>query len=134
VVLEASTGSFWWADQIEAKGAKCFVNECHGVPWLRIRGSFGLSRTRGTRRTGRMRATWRRRCGCTWSRGSSGSRWCTSRRGWCGNCGGCSQYCLLNRQIATHKNNAQAIFVENGVELKRELKCRLFAPESGLEL
>ena len=25
VVLEASTGSFWWADQIEAKGAKCFV-------------------------------------------------------------------------------------------------------------
>jgi len=32
VVLEASRGSFWWADQIEAKGAKCFVNECHGVP------------------------------------------------------------------------------------------------------
>ena len=25
VVLEASTGSFWWADQIEAKGARCFV-------------------------------------------------------------------------------------------------------------
>jgi|GEM_PF-4449561 len=25
VVLEASTVSFWWADQIEAKGAKCFV-------------------------------------------------------------------------------------------------------------
>jgi transposase len=45
-----------------------------------------------------------------------------------------AQYCLLNRQIATHKNNAQAIFVENGVELKRELKCRLFAPESGLEV
>jgi len=32
VVLEASTGSFRWADQIEAKGAKRFVNECHGVP------------------------------------------------------------------------------------------------------
>jgi len=45
-----------------------------------------------------------------------------------------AQYCLLNRQIATHKNNAQAIFVENGVELKRELKCRLFAPESGFEV
>jgi transposase len=25
VVLEASTGSFWWADQIEARGARCFV-------------------------------------------------------------------------------------------------------------
>jgi hypothetical protein len=30
VVLEASTGSFWWADQIEAKGAKCFVVEQDG--------------------------------------------------------------------------------------------------------
>jgi transposase len=45
-----------------------------------------------------------------------------------------AQYCLLNRQIATHKNNAQAIFVENGVELKKELKNRLFASESGLEV
>jgi hypothetical protein len=27
VVLEASTGSFWWADQIEAKGARCFVEQ-----------------------------------------------------------------------------------------------------------
>ena len=25
VVLEASTGSFWWADQIESQGAICFV-------------------------------------------------------------------------------------------------------------
>ena len=45
-----------------------------------------------------------------------------------------AQFCLLNRQIAMHTNNAQAIFVENGVELKKELKCRLFAPESGLEV
>jgi hypothetical protein len=66
VVLEASTGSFWWADQIEAKGAKCFVNECRGVPWPRIRGSFASSRIRGTRRTSTMHAIWRRRCGCTW--------------------------------------------------------------------
>jgi len=45
-----------------------------------------------------------------------------------------SQYCLLNRQIATHKNNAQAIFVENRVELKKEAKRRLFASEIGLEV
>jgi transposase len=44
-----------------------------------------------------------------------------------------AHYCLLNRQIAMHKNNAQEIFVDNGVELKGELKCRLFASESGLE-
>ena len=42
-----------------------------------------------------------------------------------------AQYCLLNRQIATHKNNAQAIFVENGVELKKEAKAQLFGSESG---
>ena len=45
-----------------------------------------------------------------------------------------ARYCLLNRQVATHKNNSQAIFVENGVELKKELTCRLFAAKSGLEL
>ena len=35
VVMEASTGTFWWMDQIEGRGAKCFVNERHGAPWLR---------------------------------------------------------------------------------------------------
>jgi transposase len=29
VVLEASTGCFWWADRIEAKGAKCFIVDPH---------------------------------------------------------------------------------------------------------
>ena len=53
VVLEASNGSFWWADQIEAKGRR--------ASWW-------------------IRGTWRRRCGCTSSRGSSGSRRCTSPR------------------------------------------------------
>ena len=45
-----------------------------------------------------------------------------------------AQYCALNRQITRLKNNAQAIFVDNGVELKRELKKRPFAPESGPEV
>jgi transposase len=43
-----------------------------------------------------------------------------------------AQYCLLNRQVATLKNNAQAIFVDNGVELKKADKHRLFAADSGL--
>ncbi len=46
VVLEASTGSFWWADQIEGRSAS----------WW-IRGSFASSKTLGTRRTSMMRAT-----------------------------------------------------------------------------
>jgi hypothetical protein len=45
-----------------------------------------------------------------------------------------AQYCALNRQITRLKSGLKAIFVENGVGLKREGKARLFAPESGLEL
>jgi transposase len=126
VVLEASTGSFWWADQIEAKGAKCFVvdprkyriikdswnkTDKHDARnlakalWVHVvTGEFGIPTV--YKPTGVVREL---------------------RKLF-------AQYCLLNRQIATHKNNAQAIFVENGVELKRELKRRLFAPESGLGL
>ena len=40
VVLEASTGSFRWADQIESKGRRASW-------WIRI--GFAPSRTRGTR-------------------------------------------------------------------------------------
>ena len=29
VVMEASTGAFWWADQAEAKGALCFILDPH---------------------------------------------------------------------------------------------------------
>ena len=29
VVLEASTGAFWWADQVEARGASCYVIDPH---------------------------------------------------------------------------------------------------------
>jgi transposase len=130
VVLEASTGSFWWADQIEAKGARCFVvdprkfriikdswnktdkqdaRNLAKALWVHVvTGEFGIPTV--YKPTGVVREL---------------------RKLF-------AQYCLLNRQIATHKNNAQAIFVENGVELKRELKrelkCRLFAPESGLGL
>jgi transposase len=43
-----------------------------------------------------------------------------------------AHYCALNRQITKLKNGLQAIFVDDGVQLKREGKARLFAPESGL--
>ena len=45
-----------------------------------------------------------------------------------------AQYCALNRQITRPKNNAQAILVDNGVELKKEAKGRLYGRESGLEV
>jgi len=31
VVMEASTGAFWWADQAEAKGALCFILDPHNL-------------------------------------------------------------------------------------------------------
>ncbi len=126
VVLEASTGAFFWADQIEAKGARCFVvdprkfriikdswnktdkqdaRNLAKALWVHVvTGEFGIPTV--CKPTGVVREL---------------------RKLF-------AQYCLLNRQIATHKNNAQAILVKNGVELKKELKSRLFAPESGLEL
>ena len=126
VVLEASTGSFWWADQIEAKGAKCFVVDPR--KFRIIKDSWNKTDKQDARNLAKA----------LWVHVVTGEFGIPTvykpavvvrelRKLF-------AQYCLLNRQIATHKNNAQAIFVENGVELKKELKCRLFAPESGLEL
>ncbi len=42
-----------------------------------------------------------------------------------------ARHSLLNREIATHKNNAQAIFVDNGEELKRAATHQLFAADGG---
>jgi transposase len=126
VVLEASTGSFWWADQIEAKGAKCFVVDPR--KFRIIKDSWNKTDKQDARNLAKA----------LWVHVVTGEFGIPTvykpavvvrelRKLF-------AQYCLLNRQIATHKNNAQAIFVENGVELKRELKRRLFASESGLEL
>ena len=117
VVLEASTGSFWWADQIEAKGAKCFVTDPR--KFCIIKDSWNKTDKQDARNLAKA----------LWVHVVTGEFGIPTvykpaavvrelRRLF-------AQYCLLNRQIATHKNNAQAIFVENGVELKRELKRRL---------
>ena len=126
VVLEASNGSFWWADQIEAKGARCYVvdprrfriikdswnktdkQEARNLAkalWVHVvRGEFGIPTVYKPEAVVReLRKLF-------------------------------AQYCALNRQITRLKNGAQAIFVDNGVELKREAKGRPFRPESGLEV
>ena len=126
VVLEASTGSFWWADQIEAKGARCFVVDPR--KFRIIKDSWNKTDKQDARNL--AKALW-----VHVVTGEFGIPTVYKPTGVVRDLRKLfAQYCLLNRQIATHKNNAQAIFVENGVELKKELKCRLFAPESGLEL
>jgi transposase len=108
VVLEASTGSFWWADQIEARGARCFLvdprkfrvikdswntTDRHDARnlakalWVHVvTGGFGIptvDKPSGVVREVRKLFT---------------------------------QLILLNRQIAMRMNNARAIVVDNGAQ------------------
>jgi transposase len=126
LVLEASAGCFWWADQIEAKGAKCFVVDPHRLRI--IKDSWNKTDKHDARNLAKA----------LWVQVVTGEFGIPTvykpsavvrelRRLF-------AQYSLFNRQVAMLKNNAQAIFVDNGVELKKEAKRRLFAPESGLEL
>jgi transposase len=125
VVLEASTGSFWWADQIEARGARCFVVDPR--KFRIIKDSWNKTDKHDARNL--AKALWVHvvtgEFGIpTVNKPSAVVR--ELRRLF-------AQYCLLNRQLGMVKNNAQAIFVDNGVELKKAAKHQLFAADSGLE-
>ena len=125
-VLEASTGSFWWTDQIEAKGARCFVVDPR--KFRIIKDSWNKTDKQDARNL--AKALW-----VHVVTGEFGIPTVYKPTGVVRELRQLfAQYCLLNWQIATHKNNAQAIFVENGIVLKKELRSRLFAPESGLGL
>jgi len=126
VILEASTGAFWWADQIEARGARCSVVDPY--KFRIIKDSWNKTDKRDARNLAKA----------LWVHVVTGEFGIPEvykpdtvvrelRKLF-------AEYSLLNRQIAMHKNNAQAILVDNGVELKKERKKRLFGPESGIEV
>ena len=126
VVLEASTGAFWWADQIEARGAKCFVVDPH--KFRIIKDSWNKTDKQDARNL--AKALW-----VHVVTGEFGIPTVYKPAGVVQELRKLfAQYCLFNRQITMHKSNAQAILVDDGVELKKESKDRLFAPESGLEV
>jgi len=126
VALEASNGSFWWADQIEAKGAKCFVVDPR--KFRIIKDSWNKTDRQDARNL--AKALW-----VHVVTGEFGIPTVYKPSGVIRELRKLfAQYCALNRQITRLKNGLQAIFVENGVELKREGKARLFPAESGLEL
>lgn len=125
VVIEASTGAFWCADQVEAQGAACYVIDPHKFRIIKdswnktdkqdarnlakalwvyvVTGEFGIPTVYKPAQVVReLRKLF-------------------------------SQYMLLNRQIRMHKNSVQAVFLDNGIELKRELRNRLFSPNRGPE-
>jgi transposase len=124
IVLEASTGSFWWADHIESRGITCFVlnpyrfkiikdswnktdkhdarNMAKALWVYMVTGEFGLPtiyKPSSTVRELRRLFTY---------------------------------YNLLNRQIRMLKNGIQALLVENGIKLEVGERNKLLKTDGDL--
>lgn len=124
VVLEASTGSFWWADQIEARGAVCFV--LNPYRFKIIKDSWNKTDKRDSRNM--AKALWvymvTGEFGLPTVYKPSIAVRELRRLFTC--------YDLITRQIRMVKNGIQAILVENGIELKAGEKNKLLNPRYGL--
>jgi transposase len=124
VVLEASTGSFWWADQIEARGAVCFV--LNPYRFKIIKDSWNKTDKRDSRNM--AKALWvymvTGEFGLPTVYKPSIAVRELRRLFTC--------YDLITRQIRMVKNGIQAILVENGIELKAGEKNKLLNPRHGL--
>jgi transposase len=126
VILEASSGAFWWADRIEAKGSACYILDPHKfriikASWKKtdkydsrnmvkalwvylVTGEFGIpSVYKPSVVTRELRKLF-------------------------------SQHGLLNRQIRMLKNSIQAILMENGVVLTSKGVRHLISQQQGLEV
>jgi transposase len=124
VVLEASTGAFFWADRIEAKGALCFV--INPYRFRIIKDSWNKTDKQDARNLAKA----------LWVHVVTGEFGIPTvykpavvvrelRKL-------LAQYCLLNKQIRMLKNNAQALLAENGIEVTSGMRNRLFSTkESG---
>lgn len=126
VIMEASTGTFYWADQVEAKGALCFV--LNPYRFKIIKDSWNKTDKQDARNMGK--ALWvymvTGEFGIpTVFKPSIVTR--ELRKLF-------SQYDLLNRQITTHKNNIQAICTDNGIALPRVEKNNLLSHKYGLSV
>lgn len=123
VVIEASAGSFYWADQIETRGAECYVIDPYKFKIIRdswkktdkhdarnlakalwvycVTGEFGIPTVyKPDKMIRELRQLF-------------------------------NQYQLINRQIRMLKNHIQATCIENGIFLKSPVKERLFSHSHG---
>lgn len=126
VVLESSTGSFWWADQIESRGAVCFVLNPHR--FRIIKDSWNKTDTRDSRNM--AKALWVFMVTGEFGLPTVYKPSCAVReirRLF-------TYYDLVTRQIRMLKNGIQALLVENGVELKEGEKNKLLSPLHGPDL
>jgi len=123
VVLEASSGAFWWADRIETRGAQCYILDPH--KFKIIKDSWKKTDKHDARNM--VRALW-----VTLVSGEFGiptvykpSVLIRELRKLF------SEYTLVSRQITMHKNAIQAVLVENGIVLSAGEKSELFAGQTG---
>jgi transposase len=121
VVMEASSGAFWWADRIEARGAQCHILDPY--KFKIIKESWTKTDKRDARNM--ARALW-----VTLVTGEFGIPSVYKppevirelRKLF-------SHYALVSRQIVMHKNAIQAVLVENGIVLSAGEKSSLFSPQ-----
>ena len=125
VILEASSGSFYWADRIESTGAVCYVIDPH--KFRIIKDSWNKSDKQDARNM--VKSLW---VHCVTGEFGIPAVYKPEamirelRKLF-------SQYQLLNRQIRVLKNNIQAVCTENGMNLGKEKKNKLFSIRCGKE-
>lgn len=125
VIIEASTGAFYWADRIELKGAVCYVIDPH--KFRIIKDSWNKTDKHDARNM--VKALW-----VYIVTGEFGIPTVYKpdvvtrelRKLF-------SQYQLLNRQIRVFRNNIQSVLGENGIGLSKEQKNHFLSPKYGME-
>jgi len=126
VVIEASTGSFYWADLIETKGALCYVLDPR--KFKIIRDSWNKTDKHDARNMSKA----------LWVYVVTGEFGIPTvykpdvvirelRKLF-------TQYNLLNRQIRMLKNSVQALLAENGLTVTSEGKRKLRLEKHGIEI
>ncbi len=126
VVIEASTGSFYWADLMETKGALCYVLDPR--KFKIIRDSWNKTDKHDARNMSKA----------LWVYVVTGEFGIPTvykpdvvirelRKLF-------TQYNLLNRQIRMLKNSVQAVVAENGLTLTSEGKSKLRLKKHGIEI
>ena len=126
VVIEASTGSFYWADLIETKGALCYVLDPR--KFKIIRDSWNKTDKHDARNMSKA----------LWVYVVTGEFGIPTvykpdvvirelRKLF-------TQYNLLNRQIRMLKNSVQALLAENGLTVTSEGKSKLRLKKHGMEI
>jgi hypothetical protein len=126
VILEVSSGAFWWADRIEAKGATCYILDPHR--FRIIKDSWKKTDKYDARNM--VKALW-----VHLVTGEFGIPSVYKPSGLTRELGKLfSQHELLNRQIRMLKNNIQAILLENGIVISRKEVLQLISPQEGAEL